>query len=210
MKKILIVPLFVLAAFGLYCVISSIAVLFFQPINHKSIFLASEGERINVSTEYLTPCVYEVEHRILFIPSVNEYYYAFMDNTESKAYLVRLSKEFGEDLSGNGFRHVSSLELGVTGKVKKLKNTAELQEVISQFEQEGIPLYSEYYLDTIYQINYLWRIAVGVGLLLFSSAFAVPLKNRDSITLSHKVYCCIVTVIGIAAIIVAIFLLQLG
>lgn len=212
MKKfILIILLIVFTGLGGFCVISSIAGLFIQPIEYeRDIFSAGEGERINVSTEYLTPCVYEVEHKIFFIPSVHEYYYAFMSGAENKAYLVRMSRSFGEDLSGTGFRHVSSLELGVTGKVKNLKSTAELQELISWFEQEEIPFYSNCYLDTIYQVNYLWRLVVGIGFLIFSSVFVMPLKNIKSTALSHKIYCYAAIVVGIASMIGGVLLFQLG
>lgn len=223
MKKIiLIISLIVLACSGIFCIVSSIAGLFFQPIGYMpDIFSAVEGERINVSARYFTSCVYEVNHRIGIVPSVHEYYYAFMNERENKAYLVRLSKDFeesgeadieeiGEKLNDIGFKHASALEVWVTGRVKRLKDTEELQEVISKFEQNGITLYSEYYLDTIYQINYLWRFAVGVGLLLFSSEFIIFLRSGEVIAVSQKKYCIIVSVIGMAAIIGAILLLQLG
>lgn len=212
MKKfILIILLIVFAGLGGFCVISSIAGLFIQPIEYeRDIFSAGEGERINVSTEYLTQCIYEVEHKIFFIPSVHEYYYAFMSGAENKAYLVRMSRSFGEDLSGTGFRHVSSLELGVTGKVKNLKSTAELQELISWFEQEEIPFYSNCYLDTIYQVNYLWRLVVGIGFLIFSGVFVIPLKNIKSTALLHKIYRKAAVAVGIASVIGGVLLLQLG
>ncbi|MCM1299363.1 MAG: hypothetical protein NC203_01040 [Firmicutes bacterium] len=221
-KVILIILLIVFAGFGFFCIISSVAGLFFQPIDYMpDIFSAAEGERVNVSARYFTTCVYEVKHRIGIIPSVHEYYYAFMNERENKAYLVRLNKDFeesgeadieeiGEKLNDIGFKHASALEVGVTGRVKGLNDTAELQEVISKFEQNGVTLYSEYYLDTIYQINYLWRFAVGAGLLLFSSEFSVFLRHKEGIAAPQKVYCIVVNVIGMASIIGAILLLQLG
>lgn len=217
-KKISIILLIIFAGSGLFCVISTIIALvpmlfpvLFQTIDYDSnFFLASKGERINVTTYLLTPCAYEVKHSIYCIPSVHEYYYAFMGE-ENKAYLARLDKSFGiknfgENFSGTGFRDVSALALGVTGEVKKLKKTAELQEVISDFSEAGISLDGEYYLDTIYQVNYLWRFAVGVGLLIFSSTFVTALKRGEYFILAHKCRC----IIGIASTLGAILLLQLG
>lgn len=201
------VSLAVFAGAGLFCVISALIGLF-QPRSNVDFFSADKGERIYVETEYITPCVYEVKHSVSFIPAGREYYYAFK-SADGRAYLARLGGSFGEGLEGEGFRHVSGLCLAVTGKVKRLADAPGLGEVVSRFSAEGIELDGEFYLDTIYQTNYLLRIAVGIGLLLFSSAFAVFLANKGGFNIGHKIYCNIVTIIGIVSMLGGAYLLNM-
>lgn len=206
-KRGVIVSLTVFAAAGLFCAISAVIGLL-QPKRAADFFSADKGERIYVETEYITPCVYEVKHSVSFIPAGHEYYYAFK-SSDGRAYLARLGGSFGEGLDGEGFRHTSGLCLAVAGKVKRLGDAAELGEVISRFSEDGIELDGEFYLDTIYQTNYLLRIAVGIGLLLFSSAFAVFLANKGGFKIGHKIYCNAVTIVGIASMLGGAYLLNM-
>lgn len=206
-KRGVAVSLAVFAAAGLFCVISAVIGLF-QPKRTVDFFSADKGERIYVETEHITPCVYEIKHSVSFIPAGYEYYYAFMGE-DGRAYLARLGKSFGVGLEGDGFRHTSGLCLAVTGKVKRLADAPGLGEVVSRFSAEGIELDGEFYLDTIYQTNYLLRIAVGIGLLLFSSAFAVFLTNKGGFNVWHKIYCNTVTIIGIISMLGGIYLLNM-
>ncbi len=207
-KTGVIVSLCVFAAAGLFCVISALVGLLQPRTDAPDIFSAGEGERVYVSTEYITPCVYEVKHSVKLIPTGHEYYYAFMGE-DNKAYLVRLGKSFGEGLNGEGFRHVSGLCLAVTGKVKRLEQTSELREAAERFSAAGTELNAGYYLDTLYQVNYLIRLAVGCGYLLFSSAFAVFLTNKNGFNIKHKIYCNGVTVIGIISMLASVYLLSI-
>lgn len=206
-KRGVIVSLAVFAAAGLFCVISAVIGLF-QPKRSVDFFSADKGERVYVETEYVTPCAYEVKHTVSFIPAGHEYYYAFM-SADGRAYLARLGRSFGEGLDGEGFRHVSGLCLAVTGKVKRLGDAPELGEAVSRFSAEGIELDGEFYLDTVYQTNYLLRIAVGIGLLLFSSAFAVFLANKGGFNIGHKIYCNTVVIIGIVSMLGGVYLLNM-
>lgn len=209
MKKTaaLIISIAVFAGAGLFCIVSA-AVGLLQPRTEGSFFSASRGERLTVETEYRTSCIYEVDHKVGFIPAGSEYYYAFIGG-DSKAYLVRLNKSFGDDLP-EGIQHVSSLVLGVTGKVKRLKDTPELRQTAAQLDASGITLSTDLYLDAVYQVNYLWRIAVGAGLLVFTGVMFVNFRKLSSITKRTKIFCNIGTVVGIISMLGGIYLLNMA
>ena len=195
-------------AAGLFCVISSATGLL-QPKRECGFFSADIGERVTVETEYLTPCVYEIEHKVNFIPAGREYYYAFM-SSDGRAYLARLNGSFGDGLDGEGFRHVSQLCLCVTGKVKRLKASAELGAVVRQCAEEGVELDGEYYLDTIYQVNYLWRIAIGIGFLIFSGALFVNFRTIGTVTAATKFFFGFAVIAGILSMLGGVYLLNMG
>ncbi len=144
-----------------------------------------------------------------FIPAVHEYYYAFM-SSDGRAYLARLNGSFGDGLDGEGFRHVSRLCLCVTGKVKRLKATPELSAAVRQLAETGIELDGEYYLDTIYQVNYLWRIAVGVGFLIFSCALFVNFRTIGTVTAATKFFFGFAVIAGILSMLGGVYLLNMG
>lgn len=206
-KTAVIFSIVVFGAAGLFCVISALMGLF-KPIRHCDFFEAQKGERINLETEYLTPCFYEVKHSVNLIPAGHEYYYAFM-SSDGRAYPVRCEKSFNDGLEdADGFRHVSLLVLGMTGMVKRMKSSPELLEQAEQFASAGVTLETEYYLDTIYQVNYLWRLAVGIGFLLFAGAFVSFILN--GFTVRSKIFSTISVLAGIAAMIGGIYLMNMG
>lgn len=193
---------------GLWCIVTAVMGLFADNITAATdIYSIKRGDRASIAAEEFTGCVYEEKN-----PIGHEYYYAFK-SAENGAYLVRMSGKFNEGMPAEGFKRSDALCLSITGEVKLLKETDGIRALKAKFAEEGITLYTDEYLDEIYQINYIIRFAAGAGLLIFAGAFAMMIpKFRDRWTnvVVRRVYTVVSWAVGIAAWIALAYILFMG
>lgn len=206
-----VIPIFavvLVSVVGLWCIITAVSGLFADNITEAwGITSIKRGDRANIAAEYFTGCVYEEKN-----PIGHEYYYAFKSG-ENDAYLVRMNKEFNEGMPEEGFKRSDALCLSITGEVKSLKETDGIRDLKTKFAADGITLYTDDYLDEIYQVNYIVRFLAGVGLLIFTGAFIMMLpkfrEKRTNVAV-RRVYTVFSWTVGGAACIALVYLLFMG
>ena len=104
---------------------------------------------------------FEYDHKLSFLPLIDEYYYLVLPADQDKMLLVRADKDFGKNFSGEDYSNITGIE--IKGNVKS--TSKRVRENFSGIDYKA--LRNGYYIDMLStEMNIRWLIIGGYNVIL--------------------------------------------